>query len=215
MTFTLHNETLELLPQKVIYWPREQALLIADAHFGKVGHFRKAGVPVPNQLVHNDIDILTNLLKEFQPQKIIFLGDLFHSNVNYEWEMFGQWRDSFKNVEFHLVKGNHDRMETEFFKRFSIELHDPLLTIEPFIFSHIPFKSNVDIPPENYLLAGHIHPGVKLTGKGRNVLKLPCFYFGERQGIVPAFGGFTGLGMIQPERNSQVFVIAENEVLKL
>jgi DNA ligase-associated metallophosphoesterase len=215
MTITLYNETLELLPQKAIFWPRERALLIADAHFGKVGHFRRAGVPVPNELVQNDIEILTNLLKSFQPQKVIFLGDLFHSNVNYEWEMFGQWRNLFKNVEFHLVKGNHDRREDEFFKNFSIELHDPVLKIKPFIFSHIPFKNSDEIPLHNYVLAGHIHPGVKLTGKGKSVLKLPCFYFGERQGILPAFGGFTGLGMIQPERNSQVFVIAEDEVLKL
>ncbi|MES2766787.1 MAG: phosphoesterase, partial [Bacteroidota bacterium] len=75
---------------------------------------------------------------------------------------------------------------------------------------------NVDeIPPENYLLAGHIHPGVKLTGKGRSVLKLPCFYFGERQGILPAFGGFTGLGIIQPQRASQVFVVVEDSIVKL
>jgi len=170
MIFTLFNEELKLLPQKAIYWPREKALLIADAHFGKVGHFRKAGVPVPNQLVHNDIDILTQLLKELQPQKMIFLGDLFHSNVNYDWEIFGNRRNSFQNIEFHLVKGNHDRMETAFLKNFDIQLHDPVLKIGPFVFSHIPFKNPDEIPPQNYPPAGLIHPGLNLTEKG-NILK--------------------------------------------
>jgi len=215
MTITLYNEILRLLPQKAIFWPREKALLIADAHFGKVGHFRKAGVPVPNQLLHNDIDLLTELLKTHQPQKLIFLGDLFHSNINYDWEIFGAWRNAFKNVEFHLVKGNHDRMEAQFFKDFSIELHDPVLKIEPFIFSHIPFKNSDDISNDSYLLAGHVHPGIQLRGKGRQAARLPCFYFGERQGILPAFGGFTGLGIIQLAQNSRVFVVVENEIIKL
>ncbi|MES2764996.1 MAG: DEAD/DEAH box helicase, partial [Bacteroidota bacterium] len=69
MNFTLFNEELHLLPQKAIYWPREKALLIADAHFGKVGHFRKAGVPIPNQITHNDFEILTELLKTFDIKK--------------------------------------------------------------------------------------------------------------------------------------------------
>jgi len=45
--FNLLNQDLLLLPQKAIYWQQQKALIVADVHFGKVGHFRKAGIAVP------------------------------------------------------------------------------------------------------------------------------------------------------------------------
>ena len=41
------GESLLLLPEKAIYWPRERMLIIADIHFGKAAAFRSLGVPVP------------------------------------------------------------------------------------------------------------------------------------------------------------------------
>lgn len=78
-----------------------------------------------------------------------------------------------------------------------------------FIFSHIPLEE----PGEGFNLAGHIHPGVRLRGMGRQQVTLPCFYFGEGQGLLPAFGAFTGLGLIHPKNTDAVYVITENEVI--
>ena len=66
-----------------------------------------------------------------------------------------------------------------------------------------------------YNLAGHIHPGVRMIGGGRQIITLPCFYFGEKQGLLPAFGIFTGLKRITPEKNDKVFVIAENRIVEV
>ena len=41
------GEDLLLLPEKAVYWPAEQMLIVADIHFGKAASFRALGVPVP------------------------------------------------------------------------------------------------------------------------------------------------------------------------
>ena len=66
-----------------------------------------------------------------------------------------------------------------------------------------------------YTIAGHIYPRVYLSGKGKQSLTLPCFYFGELQGIMPAFGSFTELANRRPQKSDQMFLIAEGKVLKI
>jgi metallophosphoesterase superfamily enzyme len=64
-------------------------------------------------------------------------------------------------------------------------------------------------------LHGHIHPAVKLRGKGRQRLKLPCFFFAKDYGVMPSFGDFTGSFALSPTGSDQVYAIAENQVLKI
>lgn len=44
---------------------------------------------------------------------------------------------------------------------------------------------------------------------------LPCFYFMESTCILPAFGDFTGHGILPMKGASRVFVIAGNRVLEV
>ena len=44
----LAGRTLWLLAEKAVYWPEQQALLIADIHFGKAAAYRRLGQPVPH-----------------------------------------------------------------------------------------------------------------------------------------------------------------------
>ena len=90
-------------------------------------------------------------------------------------------------------------------------MHKEPLTIKSFILSHEPLDR---VPEGYYNLAGHIHPGAHLRGKGRQVIKLPCFYFGADQALMPAFGEFTGLAKIKPRKGDQVFVVVEDKVLE-
>jgi len=66
-----------------------------------------------------------------------------------------------------------------------------------------------------YNLIGHIHPGVQLKGSAKQSIKLPCFYFGVQQGILPAFGAFTGLTALKVKKNYRVFVIVEKTVFEV
>lgn len=208
----IFGETLHLHPLRAIYWQRKNTLLISDLHLGKATHFRKSGIPVPRELSDVNWDKLFTLLLDFQPERVLFLGDLFHSDLNEEWDDFCQLTTQFSHIKFELVPGNHDILLTQHYQDARLLLHPTIMEIPPFIFSHHPLQN---IPANYYNLCGHIHPSVCLRGNGRQKLRLPCFYFTENQGILPAFGAFTGTAEIQPRNGDQVFVIAEDSVLAL
>lgn len=201
------GQTLCLSPEKAIFWTEKEILIIADLHLGKAGHFRKSGIPV-SDLVHNkDIFILEKLITHWNPKEVIFLGDLFHSDYNQGWEVFRRWIQSKAPLSFTLVLGNHDILDARDYHISNLKVIERL-NLEPFTFTHIPEET------EGYNLAGHIHPAIKLLGKGRQSLRVPCFYFGTKNAILPAFGQFTGTGLIKVTKKDSVYGIAENQVIK-
>ena len=211
METDIRGHIFQLLPQRAIYWKQYSIVLLADLHLGKINHFRKSGIPVPTKANDHNIEILIDLLHQTKPARVICVGDLFHSHYNPEWEVFGEVVKHFRNISFELVIGNHDVMSEWQYERKGIRVHEQL-QVDNFIFTHHPLE---EIPEHHYNLAGHIHPAVHLVGKGRQGITLPCFYFGEHQGILPAFGMFTGLASIRPRANDKVFVIAENKILRI
>jgi DNA ligase-associated metallophosphoesterase len=209
MDIEILNEPMQLFPQKAVYWKNREILLLADLHLGKVNHFRKSGFAVPAKANERNVELLVELINLTNPKRIICLGDLFHSHYNPEWEVFGEMVKHFSFISFELVLGNHDIMSERQYERKGIHLHEEL-KIGPFLMTHHPLT---EIDADSYNIAGHIHPGIHLRGKGRQSITLPCFYFGERQAYLPAFGSFTGLAIIAPQKQDKVFVVAENKVM--
>ncbi|MDB5121158.1 MAG: metallophosphoesterase [Sphingobacteriales bacterium] len=202
------------MPQKAIFWEEEQALIVADVHLGKVGHFRKAGIAIPKSMEQEDLAALSDIIHDTKPRSIIFLGDLFHSDMNNDWDWFVLWRNLFKGIRMILIRGNHDIIHDDFYIKLNFELYQELF-IEPFLLVHEPLKI-IKLTLENrYVLSGHIHPGVSLRGKGKQVETLPCFYFGDKQGILPAFGRFTGKVCIMHEKTDFIFGVLQNKVIPL
>lgn len=207
----LSGEELWLLPEKAIWWPAKSILIISDLHLGKAMHFRKAGIPVPVNLHQGDLETLSMLITKYRPAKIIFTGDLFHSEINSEWQQFFNWRMQYPDVEFILVEGNHDILSAEVYLNAGISLVKGKLVIEPFVFSHEFTGDESDL----YYITGHIHPAFRLTGKGQQSLKLPCYYFGRRYAILPSMGRFTGGVSVEKDAGSRIFVITDSEVLEV
>lgn len=209
MTIDIHGHSFELLPQKALYWDSQSTLLVADLHLGKINHFRKSGYPVPPKANEENTTVLIDLLNKYKPKRTLFLGDLFHSHYNEEWEVLGQVTRHFAACSFELIQGNHDIMSSLQYQRHQVHVH-PTLLVDNLLLTHEPMEM---IPEGQYNLAGHIHPGARLVGGGKQALTLPCFYFGKRQGILPAFGSFTGLYRMQIKKDDRVFVIAEKKVI--
>ncbi len=210
-TFHLRGEEIHLLSQRALWWPKEKSLLIADLHLGKSGHFRSHGIAVPSLVNVATLQRLNRLLNDFQPEMVIFMGDLFHSTYNKEWEAFKKVIRDFP-VEYLLVQGNHDILPKEKYEDTGITLKKGSYPLSPFLLSHEPLT---DHKGDDYVLAGHIHPGVRMRGMARQVMSLPCFFFGEKQGILPAFGDFTGLFIMEPREEDCLFAIVEEEILQV
>jgi DNA ligase-associated metallophosphoesterase len=212
--FTLLDQTLHLLPQKAIYWEQQKALIVADVHLGKVGHFRKAGIAVPRDMEQSDLATLSDLIYEYRPKKLLFLGDLFHSDMNNDWDWFILWRSQFPGLQIILIRGNHDIIADSHYEQLNIELHDQLL-VGPFLMLHHPLPDEKLQHADGYVFCGHIHPGVSLSGRGRQSVTLPCFAFGSRQAILPSFGKFTGRVAIRSQKDDRIFAILKDKVLPI
>lgn len=209
----LAGQNLQLHPFGGVYWLETQTLLLADLHLGKAQHFRKAGIPVPLGVSDANLDKLTSLLLDFQPLRVLFLGDLFHSEYNRQWQDFCELLEQFPSISFELIQGNHDILDASFYEQAGLKLHVEGLEVGPFWLTHHPEENYTK--EGLYNLAGHLHPGIRLRGRGRQRLRLPCFFFGPNQGLLPAFGEFTGLALLQAGPNDRVFAIAENEVIPI
>jgi uncharacterized protein len=207
----LREQNLWLSAQRSIYWEEQKVLIVSDLHFGKTGHFRKSGIPVPQSVYKEDLQRLVSLLHYFKPEKLLVVGDFFHSHANMELDWFKKWREDFTFLKIILVRGNHDILKGSWYKEARIDVIEPELELPPFIFTHEHCEDHQDL----YTFCGHIHPGIYLHGLGKQSLRLPCFYFGANHCILPAFSKFTGTALIEPDPNENVFAIVENSLVQM
>lgn len=207
------NQTLWLSPGRCIFWEEEKWLIVSDIHFGKSGHFRKAGIGIPQTVFKEDLHRLVTQIQFFKPEQLIVVGDFFHSHLNNEIKLFEKWRKDLAGLPIHLVKGNHDILEQQWYAANEIEVHAQLLTKGPFTFMHeLPEQEKV---VNEYIFTGHIHPGIHIAGLGKQSLRFPCFYFAEQYAVLPAFGRFTGLHAIKPKKKDKIFAIADQRIVGL
>ena len=210
---TLNNLEIFLLPQKAVYIPHYAMLIVSDWHLGKLMHFRKEGLFVPPPLIRHELDILGELMQEVPTKKVVFLGDLFHSDWNADWTELINYLSNFPHIEFVLTKGNHDILTEEIWEKSTvIQQKDQLILAEGLVLSHEPIA---DLPEHMFNLVGHIHPGCVIETKGRQSFRLPCFYLKNKRLVLPAFGKYTGLHIISKEVDTQIFAIVNDAVIEV
>jgi uncharacterized protein len=202
---------LLLLPQKAIFIPEAAILVVGDLHLGKSTHFRKAGFALPVAGLQEDLKNLSELIERWEPQTVVFLGDLFHSDYNMEWEAFCACLHTCRSCTYILVEGNHDVLSLHHYAQVPITVCRDFRYNE-FIFLHEP----PDAPVEDaYVIAGHIHPGIRLSGKGGLSDKIPCFLMTAHIGLMPAFGKLTGLQVQYPSKQDRVFGVIDQAITDL
>jgi DNA ligase-associated metallophosphoesterase len=207
------GERLVLLPERTAFWPAKKVLFVADFHLGKAASFRSAGIPLPSGTTADNVQRLDRAIEQTHAKSVVFLGDFLHSaegRAPRTLEAFATWRATRKSVALTLVRGNHDKKAGDPPAEWDARCVEAGERLGPFILNHEPGASR-----GGYALAGHIHPAVRMSGAGEGSVRLPCFWFGARYGVLPAFGAFTGSASVRPKRGDQVFVIAESEVLKV
>jgi DNA ligase-associated metallophosphoesterase len=204
---------LQLWPQKAAFDPDLGLLLVADLHIGKAASFRRLGVPVPHGSTDEALARLDALLQASAARGIVFLGDFLHSlraRAPATLAALSAWRQRWPRIDLTLVRGNHDRHAGDPPAELGIEAVDGPLRRGPWALAHHP-----EPLAGAYVLAGHVHPGVVLAGRGGDRLRLPSFHFGAQVGVLPAFGGFTGLQVLAGGPLVQRFAVAQDHVLAL
>lgn len=201
MQISIRDTSFVLLAEKALWRPDTRQLIVADVHLGKASHFRKAGINIPSDSVLEDMRRLDQLMKIHQPKEVILLGDLFHSSYNREWHLFEAFLASFPDVAFILVKGNHDILKQHRYELPNFSVTDTWED-EHFLYSHEPLEH-----AHKFVLSGHVHPGITLSGIGKQRLSLPCFHVSENKIVLPAFGKLTGLYMLDRNESDQYYLV--------
>jgi len=202
---------LVLLPGGAVWWPSASTLWLSDLHLGKAAHFRKHGVPIGSEPTLATLHRLRENLKAFKPSRVLLLGDLFHSDINKEWSPFADLCLEHAHLDWVLVRGNHDDIPDALLQEAGIRQMDRL-DDGPFTFTHDPADW---LEGFGYHVCGHVHPGVRLSGSGRQRLRVRCFLFGQKQAVMPAYGAFTGIHVISPTKSDRVYAVTEEAVIEV
>ncbi len=205
--FQLHQQTFWLSPERCIYWQDEKTIIMSDLHLGKTGHFRKSGIAVPQSVFKEDLQRLLHQLTYFKPERLLVVGDFFHSTANKEMALFEKWRNDFSQLDITLIRGNHDILKSNWYSNTSINVVENHLLVNKFCFVHDMAHACEPTNDIDYYFSGHIHPCITIKSLGRQSLQFPCFYFTSNYAVLPAFGKFTGTAHIKPKAKDKVFAI--------
>lgn len=209
MEMDLLNERWILHPHRALFWPARRCLIVSDLHLGKAAHLRKGGLAIPEAHDDSTLQRLSDLLSLFRPERLLILGDLFHSAHNHAWRNFASWALA-QPCLIELVPGNHDVLEHGSYVDAGLMVHDERYELAPFVMMH---DAGIDAPKGT--VSGHVHPAIVLTGPGRQRIKLPAFLISEQRVLLPAFGTSTGLHPVPPRPDDRVFACTEREVIEV
>ena len=204
------GEQLELRGDRTIHWRSQQALLLADPHFGKANTFRSAGLPIPGHAT-GSLKILSDALTATRAQRLLILGDFWHHRSGCTPDLLLElalWRTQHTSLAIDLIRGNHDRTAVP--ESWADGWTAEPCQLGPFVFQHYP--ANRD---DGYVLAGHLHPGCRISGRGRQSITLPCYHITPGCMILPAFGALTGLHIVNPMPGDRLVAIAHGEVIEV
>ena len=203
------NSSLEMLPSRALLLPQTNELLICDIHLGKGEYFQQNGIPLTNNSDEQNLLRIKNIVKEHSPNKLIILGDLFHSKYSISESLKNKVEllSATLNIKIELIVGNHDigcKVKNINFLNFKRSNN--------FIFTHEPIEKFED----NILnICGHYHPKIYLKDS-KDKLSFRCFALDEKKHVfyLPAFGDLTGG---YPCKNSfkKWAIISDKQILQI
>lgn len=203
---------LRLLPGRAAFHERQSTLLVSDLHLGKPASFRAGGIPVPEGVTESDLDRLTGLVVENEARRVIVLGDLAHDRGVLDAstsDRLSAWLARHESVRMQVVPGNHDRRIQDL-SVLGFEVLEERYHLDGLDLVHAPSEDEC-VPT----LGGHIHPCVRISSFRGDSMRLPCFWFSGRTGILPAFGSFTGGHVMRHDSSACIFAAGPDEVVPL
>jgi len=214
----LVGEKFMLLPERAVWWPAHQLVMVADIHFGKDAHLQRSGVAVPAVADQEDLGKIIELLQRTEAKKLVILGDVFHTRPSGKEIAIRRWAsfcEQFPELDIVAVEGNHDRKGAAK----QLPLHwVSNFQLGPIHFTHEPptTKSPEQLTDRStYTFCGHLHPCCRLKSGRREQLRLPVFLIRGNYCVLPAFGLLTGGMTIQPQQGDRIAVVTPEGVFPL
>lgn len=189
----LADHSFQPLVDGALYWPAEQALIVADLHLEKGSSFARSGQLLPP---YDSLTTLTRLMAacaRLRPRTLILLGDSLHDKGAADRLPEAAWQSLHQLgavTEMIWISGNHDP---------EADARLPGRCLDCLDFGGITFRHIPDTAAQTSEIAGHFHPVARVAtnigGARRKAFVSDC-----RRIILPAYGAYTGgLNVMAPE----------------
>ena len=172
-------------PEGALFWPAQNALLVADLHLEKASGFARFGQMLPP---YDSIATLSALQQDIERSgatRLFCLGDSFHDKFGCD-RLPADARTLLSSltgqVDWLWITGNHD---AGFIDHCGGRIAEEV-EIDGITLRHEAVEG--DPTPE---MSGHFHPKLRLAMKGRHVSRR-CFVASATKLILPAYGTLTG-----------------------
>ena len=208
-----HEHTLHLMPEGAAWDAAQRVLFVTELHLGKAAVFREAGLTLPDGADAAILQRLSVLAGRLGACTLAVLGDVFHARspgTERTVAALNTWRQTHAGLRWIIVPGNHDRRVP-----WAQWLPDAEILSEgelcgPWQLAHHPPEQS-----DAVMLCGHLHPGIAFGPPRQRKARLPCFWLRRGVLILPAFGGFTGLRLIEREPGDRVWVTVQDRVAEV
>ncbi|TCM19032.1 putative phosphoesterase [Novosphingobium sp. PhB165] len=199
-----------------LYWPREQALLVADLHLEKASYFAKTGQMLPPYDSRETLERLALAVRQTGARRVFALGDNFHDSAGTERldaHSAGMLSALTRALDWVWITGNHDPV---------LALSIGGTRVEEIAVEGIALRHEAKPGTREPELSGHFHPRLVVHARGRRIAR-PCVVHGGNRLILPAFGALTGgmdaadpaiLSALQPAIEIDALVAAKDKLLR-
>jgi len=172
-------------PSGALFWPSEQALLVADLHLEKASWFARLGQFLPPYDSQATLAALTEEVSATGATTLCCLGDSFHDRFGCD-RLPQQARDMLlaltSNLDWVWIVGNHD---PGFADHCGGRIEDECEV------GGIILRHEAEADESRPEMSGHYHPKLRLHVRGRSVSRR-CFIASDLKLILPAYGSLTG-----------------------
>lgn len=192
--FSFQNHELQFVPVAdgaspagpgALYWPAQQALLVADLHLEKGSFYARGGQMLPPYDSRETLERLAHAVRVTGARRVFALGDNFHDSqgpTRLEPHAAGMLDALTRTLDWVWITGNHDpHLGTQ-----AGGTCLPELEVGGLILRH-QAQADSQLPE----LSGHYHPRLIVRTRGRRIAR-PCAVRSETRLILPAFGALTG-----------------------
>ena len=183
--FSFAGETFHATRDGALFWPAQNALLVADLHLEKASWFARLGQFLPPYDSHATLSSLASMVEQIGATRLYCLGDSFHDRFGCDRlpaSARGLLTELTKKLDWVWIVGNHD---PGFADHCGGRLEDEV-EVGGVVLRHEAVRG--DPRPE---ISGHYHPKLRVHMRGRQVSRR-CFVLSATKLIMPAFGSLTG-----------------------
>ena len=188
--FSFSGEEMRLAGGNAVYWPRENALLVADLHLEKASFYAKTGQMLPPYDTRETLERLAHAVRVTGARRVYALGDNFHDAQGAERldaHAQGMLAALTRALDWVWITGNHDA---------ACERMAGGVPVEEVATGGIVLRHRAKRGEELPEVSGHYHPRLMLSARGRRIAR-PCAVIsanetGTGRMILPAFGALTG-----------------------